>query len=880
MKRILPLIVLTLLAYNAISQQKLQKAPLDSDFVNYMKNFQEKKDDSKKGLIPAPYEVRFNKFYDSKLTKGDFKELPSRYDLRDENRVTSVKNQGQLGTCWAFAAIATIESRWLTLEGKENDLSEKNMVTCSGYLNGIDQGGNKYMASAYLTRLDGPIKESDDPYDDLDVLSDCDNSYTPVSYSPEVRFLPDNRKEVKRAIINYGAVSTSMYSESFSNSEYYNPDSYTWYYSGDEPSNHAVTIVGWDDDIEITNIPGSPDTKGAWIIKNSWGKNSGKEGYFYMAYEDTQVLNSNSVYPVKKEKEDIDSLYMYDKLGMVQSYGFKNDTAYALIKYDAQNTDQITKVGSFINTYGTKVSVQLYDEFDPLSQTLSSLLDSVSAEKVLYPGYHTFDLDASVSEDFYIKVKYITPENDYPIPAETAVTDYADPDIQPSGYNWISEDGQDWQQLGNDISNYKADLCIRAYSNRDEVNASFTSNKQYICQGDTVVFYNNSKDNIDSLYWNFGADATPVNTSLNDSIEVVYSSTGGKNVTLEAFNSGERVDSLTIRDIVIVEEAPHVFFAQEEYDMGMGTEKNIKVYGDADTYEWEDQTGLKETNGAYATLLYNEGEESEISFIYKVTGSRGSCSGKDSVKVNFTPLPPNDDICDATELSMGDNGPFDNSHATVQENEPMPDTTSCDGPLQWCSEGGLHNSVWFKFTMQDTGKVSFISEGLDTQLALYEAESCGDILNDKYDLLAANDDYFGESNDYAAAIMDYDGLIKGETYWLQMDGSSGGASGEFNIEVKTASTAIEGVNSLDNSFNIYPNPSSKQKLNVVFDMVSNNATLKVLSIEGRIVLSKEINNIYSGMRSEVHLPADVEPGVYFIQIQTNEGLGTQKLIVK
>jgi C1A family cysteine protease len=875
MKKLLPLMVLIVLAYNAFSQQKIQKAPLNADFVEYMnENFN--KEDVRNGLVPAPFQVRFDNFYKTGHRK-ELSAIPNAYDLRDSNRVTSVKNQGNYGTCWTFSAMASIESRWLTLEGEKYDLSEKNLATCNGYLNGINEGGNSYMASAYMTRLDGPVSESDDPYYSLTDTSSCVSSYTPVDYATEVRFLPNDINEVKRAIMNYGAVATSMYSEPFSNSEYYNPDTYSWYYSGDKPSNHGVTIVGWDDNKVISGIPGSPDTEGAWIIKNSWGFSSGDNGYFYMAYEDTRVLNSNSIYPVKKQKEEIDSLYMYDKLGMVSSYGFQNDTAYALVKYEATTNEHITQIGSFINSYGTEVHIKVYDDFDTESQALTNLLDSVYNKNIMYPGYHTFDFNADVSDDFYIKIKYVTPNNNYPIPVEVAYSGYSDPVIQPVGFNWISKDGNQWTQLGSGTEDYQADLCIRAYTNRDAVQARFTNDKKFICLNDTVTFYNNSTGDIDSLHWDFGPGANPADTSLNDSIEVTFNSVGGKDVTMEAYKSGVRVDSITIQDAVIVEEDLHIFFSQDEIGIGMKTENVIKVHGEADEYIWEDQTGLDTTNGAFATLLYNG--ESETSFTYKVTGVTGSCSDSDSIKVTFSPVPPNDDVCNAAELSKGENGPFDNSNATVQTNEPMPDTTSCDGPLQWCAEGGLQHSVWFKFTMQDTGKVSFVSEGLDTQLALYEAEKCDDILSDKYTLLAANDDYFGEARDYAAAIMDYEGLTQGETYWLQMDGSAGGAVGEFTIEVKTASTAIDNIYSLDNSFNIFPNPTSQKKLNLEFDMESNTAELKIISVEGRMVLSKEINNIYSGKRMEIQLSDDIEPGVYFIQIQTNKGLGTQKLIV-
>ena len=52
--------------------------------------------------------------------------LPEKYDSREYGRVTSVKNQGAFGTCWAFAAIGEAESSLLTqgLVNQDIDLSE------------------------------------------------------------------------------------------------------------------------------------------------------------------------------------------------------------------------------------------------------------------------------------------------------------------------------------------------------------------------------------------------------------------------------------------------------------------------------------------------------------------------------------------------------------------------------------------------------------------------------------------------------------------------------------------------------------------------------------------------------------------------------------
>jgi C1A family cysteine protease len=871
MKKFTLFLTCIIISFNLSAQKKLEQAPLNPEFKKYQKN-PDKYKNEKFGYIPPPFRMNFDNFRNLEKTNNENKSLPSSYDLRAENAVTLVKDQNPYGTCWAFAAMASLESRWKILDNTDYNLSEKNLVTCSGYLLGVNDGGNQQMSGAYITRLDGPIAETDDPYGTLNTSSSCNSNYSPVAYSPEARWLPDNIDEIKRAVMNYGAIATSMYWASTA----YNSNNYTYHYEGpadgsDGGGGHAVTIVGWDDN--KTTAGGT----GAWIIKNSWGPTWGESGYFYLSYHDTQVLRSNSFYPVKKEKEFIDSLYMYDKLGMVTSYGFQNDTAYAIIKYEAETIETIHKIGSYINSCGTEIDIELYDDFNASTYELSNLLDSVKGKKIMFPGYHTFDLTASVNNDFYIKVKYVTPGHNYPIPVERAFSGYSDPEIQPSGFQWVSGDEEEWYELGSDIQNKEYDLCIRAYSSENESKALLTSNKNYLCTGDTVIFTNKSIGNIDSLHWYFGNDANPTDTSGEGPIKVTYSARGNKNISLAAFNSGVKVDSIFLQEYIIVEENLHIFFENPVISTSMGTNTVIKVNGYAENYTWEPQTGLQSTNGPEATVLLNDSEEK--SYTYSVTGSAGSCSDQDSIKVIFSPKPANDDVCDAMVINEGINGPFNNSNATVQENEPLPETNSCTEPLNWCNEGGLQNSLWFKYKVTDSAKISFITKGMDTQIALYGANSCEDILNDNYTLIAANDDYFGEDNDYAAALMDVTGLENGETYWLQMDGSAEGATGDFTIEIKNQATGFNSKNDLNKKFEVFPNPSNGEFAISFNNLTIETVRLQLYSIDGKLVYEKNLNDIHSGKTIDLNLP-NTDTGIYFLQLQTEEHTGTKKIIVQ
>ncbi len=92
---------------------------------------------------------------------------------------------------------------------------------------------------------------------------------------------------IKAALQTTGALYTTVY---WSNT-YYNTSSRAYYYSGTSGSNHAVTIVGWDDTYSRNNFNPAAPGDGAFIVKNSWGTSWGNNGYFYLSYYDSMAGN-------------------------------------------------------------------------------------------------------------------------------------------------------------------------------------------------------------------------------------------------------------------------------------------------------------------------------------------------------------------------------------------------------------------------------------------------------------------------------------------------------------------------------------------------------------------------------------------------------------
>lgn len=890
MKEFLSLLLLILVVNVTTAQEKFVRAPLNEQFEMHYLNKSKKSGAEippkySTGYTPSPVVLNFNNSAFNRNTKKSIQELPAKYDLRTKGKVTSVKDQNPLGSCWTFASIGAIESNWLVLGGYSRyslDLSEENMAVCHEFEWGINDGGNDMIAAAYLTRLDGPATEASDPYSKSEFAT-CPN--WPISipaYVPTVLWLPSDVEIVKKAILDYGAVTSSIHVDQnpFDGSLLsMNSSDYTFYYGGTEPVNHAVLIVGWDDTKTVTGGAASPgQSTGAWIVKNSWGSSWSDDGYFYVSYEDTRFLNSVSVFPERIPKSEIDTLYMYDRLGMTSSYGYREETASAMAKFTATDENFINKVGTFINSSGAVIDIEIYEDFDGIAP--EGLIASIENQFCKFPGYYTFDIPALVNGDYYVKIKYNTPGYSYPIPVESAIKlsgeDYALPEIQDSGYFWVSKTEEEWQALGREIEDSDVDLCIRVYADRNtDMNVFFTANREFSCVNSEIEFTHNSNGEISELEWNFGDGATPETASTAGPHSVKYTTPGLKDVSLTVTGPAGSKTITRKAYIEVVESDLDIFLPYSEYDLIEGKSLPISAFG-AETYSWSPSEGLNTSNGStvIATPL------SPVT--YTVQGQLGTCSGSASIKINILQNPDNDDICDAFQIIPGGNaGTFSNINATVEDGEPAPDEGECDQPMQWCVEGGLQNSVWFKFTGPENGVVSFDAPGMDNQLAIWKIRECDSIFTSSgRKLIAAFDDYYGEEDFYAAALANVE-VIPGEQYFLQVDGSAGGAEGVFSLIFWDYPLSDEEYRSDMENFNnltVYPNPG-----NGIFSVKLHSQDFETVNVtvvdpSGKSVYRDEYVNI-PGVSYTLYLE-NLSSGIYFLTIDTPGANYNRNLIIR
>lgn len=316
---------------------------VNPEYEYYLKH----KEEFKYGYVPARAE-----FVLSGRTDATAEALPSSYDSRSRQLISPVKNQGETGTCWAHAASSSVETAWKRQNGSFEDLSEMHLAYHAAPDTDLDSGGNSLLAIGYYSRMDGPIDESE--YSTVQDVAVVNGSRILRGRSKMEDYgkkrgrmhvgemIAISKSEIKKYVKDYGAVMSSYHATADSSGYYTHDDAYLqkelgYHYPDGATTNHAISIVGWDDNRTVKNRKGQ-QAKGAFLVKNSWGTDFGDGGYFWITYN--SFPDDQNSYVFSEAGSPKDRIYHTEAYGWEgHSLVFHDNTPlYVVNEYRRQST--------------------------------------------------------------------------------------------------------------------------------------------------------------------------------------------------------------------------------------------------------------------------------------------------------------------------------------------------------------------------------------------------------------------------------------------------------------------------------------------------------------------------------------------------------------
>jgi len=580
--------------------------------------------------------------------------LPASFDLRNyngNNYVTSVKSQ-QGGTCWTHGAMAAIEGNLLMTgvwqqsgEQGEPNLSEYHLDWWNGFNqhnnddispttgNGltVHNGGDYRVTAAYLSRGEGAVREMDASSFATPPLR-FDTSFH-YFYSRNIEWYTlgsglEKINTIKQKLMTEGIVGSCMCVGGYwsAGNVHYQPPS-----DLNDP-NHAVAIIGWDD-----NIQTPAENSGAWLCKNSWGVGWGNNGYFWISYYDKHCGQHPQMGAISFQNTEP---MKYDKVYFHDYHGWRDELpkcTEAFNHFIASDFELLKAVSFYTASDSIHYNVVVYDGF---SNGMLQYPLAVKSGIMNHTGFHTIDLDSVITllpgNDFYIYL--MLAEGGHPYDKTSAVPVL----LGSSSRTIVASTAAYGQSYYMDISSHWADLysfdttanfCIKGLSMKllpETCSLPFGNNS--ICKGTFFTSYQIPATNFATDYsWTI----SPSNAATiidYDSIAEVYwdaNFTGIAQLSVKAVNNwgfGNTSPLLSIK----VNDLP---------DLSIGTDTSILF----------NQSILLSSNQSFVTYLWsNNSIDSSIVLnasllgigihqIWLKVGDTNGCINSDTISIQINP---------------------------------------------------------------------------------------------------------------------------------------------------------------------------------------------------------------------------------------------------
>ena len=546
------------------------------------------------------------------ITRPALRASSSDKSYNNSEKLPPVRNQGDYETCWAFSALAAVEGDLIAdgVDTSDLDLSELHLAYYTEHFNTSVQsdplggtkgdsvlynpsydsknylmtGGNEIYALKALMAWTGAVKEERVPYSSAaSTLSVPDSrGLSTGQYESDVHVdgwyaynlsSESDRILVKDAIVKHGALSASMWAVS----QFYDKGTNTYYDPYSTNTNHAISIVGWDDNIPASSFTRvyngksyTPAGSGAWLVRNSWGDDGfSYNGYFWLSYANTANIQGRgqAAYAVDATlaTEDYDNNYTYDgQIGCDWGWGYSRSFSAANV-FTAKSNEVLEAVAFEAFSAKVNYTVDVYTDVNPIlnlerNETNPNFENATHVDTLTgtttAKGYYNLKLNKPVwlsrGQTFAVKVT-ISHDSDESV--------YIGAENANSGGEWLKQTavsplGEGFGYTNGWRSDTGSSYCIKAYTDNrpaaglSSVNITGQSNGDALKIGGDYVLkaMGNNNSLITSVTWsssNESVIAVKERTRLSSVLDVKKEGNATVTATVYGLDSSGKLVQFT-----------------------------------------------------------------------------------------------------------------------------------------------------------------------------------------------------------------------------------------------------------------------------------------------------------------------------------------------